>query len=499
MAQNGGEQTWSGSPDFFSWYADRFNFPLDRARDLQEIGQDQVIETDYPKSLGVPYYLEFSGPGQFSERSYAVVLHSLRDRGYGSIIKLVDTSALSEGSMAFRNASFQQASTEDRVLRQLGHVQEAVGVLFKLVQELQALDVRLRCFADSESDSAVGAQEDLTLKTNWLDEVNGGPRNPGSLFSWAQRLRVPELEALFYSLRRLPLGPSADVLTPEQIKDLQAELAGRVRALALIDQADAVLQQTLLRYYAWKDSERRDLQTRRQFALHKLRTHYGILRLELTQVRPYLCALRRQTAATNGTEKVQLLSAFDSILTDVELLAKKKLQADRYAVLLITLQFTTRPPPARPSGEKIFSPSSVVVQYRAYCWDDEEIGRYLAYRQGEGLDLLAEVSGELSQQLSAVEKDLTAYLREAGVLAAQQVSDSVHPPSWIEQAKGSVRGIFEPLNDGIAGFQILLHALSFGTKESDRHVVDENLVRAIRKDAYACYKIFKQAHGMVTW
>ena len=85
------QQPPSDAANFFSWYGKRFKLPLDGVRDFLEIGRGTVIETDWPKSLGLPRCIEYVAPGSVSERAYFCVLTGLKDAGF-IITKVLDTT-----------------------------------------------------------------------------------------------------------------------------------------------------------------------------------------------------------------------------------------------------------------------------------------------------------------------------------------------------------------------------------------------------------------------
>ena len=44
------------------------------------------------------------------------------------------------------------------------------------------------------------------------------------------------------------------------------------------------------------------------------------------------------------------------------------------------------------------------MHFRAYCWSEDDIARYLSFRQNADWDLLGAISEELRQQLAAIEE-----------------------------------------------------------------------------------------------
>jgi hypothetical protein len=482
------------SNDYLQWYAQRFGLPLDGVRDLLEISRDQVIETDWPKSLGIPHCLEYLAPGQFMEQTYYGVLAALRDLGYASIVKVVDDSTAAQESAAYGVAEQRRLAVQDRVAQQMSQLQQSAAALSTLVQDLRELDRRLAQFDESEQDNSAGQQADAAFKAEFLDRIDGGAMNPASIFGIAQRLNVPELPGLFHGLRRLPLENAARANEMSEVEGRHEELAQRVKALSIDAVSRDVLIQKLLRYYQWKDAAWRDHRGQRQLLLANLRTQYGLFRLTVTQVKPLLRTLRRQAMTIDRSESPELPSMFDATLNETELLAKKRVSSNGpYAVVLVSLQFLTRPPQKPAYG--LLRPSSVTAQWRAYCWSDDDIARFIGFRQSPDLDLLGEASEELRRQLSSIDEELSGYLREAGVLPPSPAPPEVHGNSWAEE----IRSIFDPLSSVADGLLSAIRWLTSRRESAAEREAEELAARTAKHDAWAAYKAFKTAHGMLTW
>ena len=126
---------------------------------------------------------------------------------------------------------------------------------------------------------------------------------------------------------------------------LNAELAHRVKSLGIGHEAREVLAEKLTAFYRWKDMTQRDALGRRRLQLTSLRNHFATVKLTLTWVKPYLSTLRRQSMSAEYGDSPELASMVDAVLSDVELLAKRKVTADGpFAVVLTSMQFLTRPP-----------------------------------------------------------------------------------------------------------------------------------------------------------
>jgi DNA-binding transcriptional MerR regulator len=430
--------------------------------------------------------LEFSAPGQFIEPSYYGILNQLRDLGYANISKVVDSSTAAEQSAAFFAGQQRQMASQDRMASQLQILQQSVGKLRGLVQELRDIDRRLDQFLEGEREGVDGLAAEAALKAEFINTVDGGVMNPASIFGDAQRLGIPELPDLFYPMRRPALGDASSV--SEVCSAANAQLLRQIAALGISAAARDALTQKLRLFYAWKDSTARALFGQRHSLLARVKQEYATLQLALTWVKPHLRAMR-QTPSLVMLDSPDLPSMFEVTMNELELLARKKVDEGAYAVLLVSMQFLTRPV-EQPRG--MVRPSSMTIQFRAYAWSDEEIARYLDHRQQLDMDVIGAVSQELMQQLKEMEEDMKGYLREAGVLPRTE-RQSRETVSGFQE---TISDFFGPLTSIVAGISQLLRWL-FGERE--RTIDTEAVARTAKKDAWACYKGFKAAHGMVRW
>jgi len=481
--------------DYFAWYAQRFGLDPARVRDLFEVARGQVVETHYPRSLGVPRCLELSVPGQYVEHIYSALVRALQDLGYARVIVVIDSTTPALQSAAYDAAMGQRGVTEDRVAQHLSFLQQAAAVLFRLVQELRETDKRLQQHVESEENNAAGEEMDVTLKSQWLNVVEGGEINPASIFGQAQQMAESALPELFYALRRLPLGTGPGV-TARDIEVCNAELSQRVKALSISPRAGKMLAQHLARYYTWKDKTLQETREMRRELLQNLKTQYSNSREQLAYLMPHLRALRWQALAIDQSGSPELPSTFEVTLREIELLARRQVsQAGPHAVVLVSLQFLIYVPRGMGTQHGVPRVGRVVAQYRSYCWTDDDIKRYVAYRQGESLDLLDAVSDDLRQQLSAFEAAAADYLHEIGASPLLPVSGAASPSG----ITGMAKGIPERLARAAGWARVLLQRLVSRSTREEARVAEELAGLAARKDAFACYNSFKKAHGLLTW
>lgn len=474
------------SEAYFAWYAARFRLKDTDARDLLDVGQDQVLLSDFPRSIGHPYFLEVTAPGHFLGPAYSGILNGLKDLGYVSIVKVSDT--LTAGAFTAPFAAGRQA-LEERLAQSLPKVQEMIAGTHELMRDIEDAEHALQELLESEQPGSVGEQAELALKGRWLDEVEGGAGNLSSVIGLAQRSDLAELPGLFFSLRRKPLHESDD---PKQITSMNAQLAEVVETLTAGPVLKRTLLQKLLRYAIWKDGLRRSLLGRRVVLVARLRGQYQSLQLQVSLLRPVLRHLRQYRTADEVKEHPELAALFGNVVSEVELLASKRVAPKSpLAVVSVAMKFVLRP--SQPEQRGVPPTASLIIQYRAYAWDEESVKRYLYYRSNEDLDYLVQAGESIFSQLAGIQTDINRYLAEGS-----QTTGAKSPVSTENQRS---EGILAPLTyvfSGIADAARWTIALLRSPEASSARLEGE-IRKAARRDAFLCYKMFKASHGLLTW
>jgi hypothetical protein len=110
-----------------------------------------------------------------------------------------------------------------------------------------------------------------------------------------------------------------------------------------------------------------------------------------------------------------ILSAFETSMTEIELLCKKK-SASVNQILLFHYLYRTRPE-MNYHQEYQRGPihvGKVEINFRGYVWSDEEIEKYKSLRAREDFKLLGVVDTSVKAAMEALGDELMRYLEEAG-------------------------------------------------------------------------------------
>ena len=448
-------------------------------REFFELGKDQLIETDYPKPEH-RYRMSYESFQNSIEECYFWLINYLRyDLGFLKIDKITDIFAAAEHSAIFGTAQQRLGLQQDKVTQFLATIGKMVKDLFQIVRELRIIDERLGYYKDSYHLTS-GSREsaEITLKGIWVDMVEGGAKNPASVYGLARELQFTTLPDLFYAYH-----PT----TPREVDQI-------IDALDFNRKVKEVLKRKLRQFLGWKDSTFSELQTRRSFTVKYLRQHFEVIKMYMDWVKPYLKNINRLKLKGEKADTPDLIAAFEGSLVEIEVLAKWIPEGNKeyYGVVIIHFDYRTRPSLNYSAEGYQRGPVHVGetrLIWRLYLWNDKDIEQYKALRAQEDLELLSSIDGSVKAAMEALGDDLRNYLREAG----ENIPSKKEEPKP-ERPKPRMFGLLSPKRPaqpvkkkpkGMSSFQV------------------KNEKAAAKKDVqqlmWLSYKNFKKAHGMVTW
>ncbi len=254
---------------------------------------------------------------------------------------------------------------------------------------------------------------------------------------------------------------------------------------------------------------------RKRFTLKYLRQHYLVIRMYLQWVRPYMKHLKRLTSDSSRMDSPDIVSAFESSMIEVELLARMMPENNKkfYSIGLINMKFRTHPQMSYvQEGSYQRGPlhvGEVRLQYRTYAWSEEDIKRYLSMREREDFELLLGIDTSLREAMEDIDSDLRQYLEEAG----EQFEKKEEPKSDYHP-----QGLLSPLSSVVGAFTDIFtafkssphkkegkgHSFFKSGGKSGKQAIAENDEKeraylAARFLIWLSYKNYKAAHRMLTW
>lgn len=449
-------------------------------REMFEMGKDQLIETNYPKPKW-RYRLVYESFQNSIEECYFWLINYMRhDLGFLIIDKITDVFAASEHSAFFGVAQQRIGLQQDKVTQFMATIGKMVKDLFQLVRELRIIDERLGYYKDSyDLASKSRKSAEITLKGIWVDMVEGGSKNPASVYGLARELQFTTLPDLFYAVH------------PVKAEDVDEE----VDKLDFNAKVKEVLKRKLRQFLGWKESTYKELSVRRTFSIKYLRQHYDVIKMYMAWVKPYLKNIKRLQFQDSKAESADLVAAFEGSMVEIEVLGRYIPEGNKEYYGCISLHFEYRTRPTLSYQQEGYQRGPIHVgetkiTWRHYVWNDEDIKNYKSMREQEDMDLLSTVNGSVKAAMEALGDDLMGYLKEAGENVPGAEKEEKKEP-----LKPRLFGILSPKRSAKP-------SAKSKPKKPDKFKIEKEKAaasKAVRPLMWISYKNFKKAHGLVTW
>jgi len=503
-------------------------FLKDNEMDVEydEIERDSWDCTEFPEPKK-KFRLILMEHEESLEGMYYWMTESYRqDWGYTQFHKLIDTFAAPEAS-SFGGVALQRLGLQqDKVSQYLQAIGKMVKELFQFVRELRIIDERLEIYMDTFSeDKRQVDSADISLKGVWIDLVEGGSKNPSSVYGLAREVGFTILPDLFFtvkpaaskSVKKKKMGEYSkdDIKTIEELNQEQVDNLGKTieeQAGEYNRKVGEVLGRKLRTFHEWKKHTFKELWTRRRFTLQYFRQHYEVIRMYMNWLKPYLKNIKRLTMKEKHIDGVELISGFEGSVVEIEVLATKRdLKWGKYYAcglvnVLCSSHATTMPYVGEgyQRGPKHAGKATITV--RAYVWTKEQIEDFKRMRQEEDFEILKTMDESLKLAIDTLGGELMTYLSEAGDELYKKEKEAEEEKRKKEEEekkkKGKLPSAFEPVESMFSGFKELFGALGdvstvFGKKkeEGNPELAEKDAVNA----AWRAFKNYRKAHRIITY
>ena len=338
------------------------------------------------------------------EKFYFTVVSIIEDAGY-KINKTEDQFLTSPGSAQWQVFEQRKSVQQEKASQYLANIGRMTKDMMVLYRELKIQDERLGFYKESEKGSEAA---EVSLKSLWIDLVEGGSKNPSSVFGLAQQVGFVTLPDLFFRLN------------PQTVEEVDKQ----VNKIETNTQVKNVLKRKLTQYVRWKERTYQELTTRRHFNIKYLAQHFDVIKMYLEWVKPYLKNIKNLTQQSKKGKNYQLLQTSESAISDIEIVAKREdidaVTKYKYVFPLIRIKFHHRTRPVMAYQGHEYSKGAIQLgriecEIEGFAVTNKEYELYLKKKEGEILDILSSVDESMKAFLSDdnSKKDFEAYLAEA--------------------------------------------------------------------------------------
>jgi len=469
----------------------------EEAEEVNISNTPKLFKTGYPKPLKRYRIVLESFNLSMEETYYWFLGHLRQDMAFPKIHKITDIFSAAENSAFFGQSAQRLSIQEDRAGNFLRVIAQLVKELFQIIRELRIIDERLSIY-DAWDKIPRSKSADVTLKGIFADfaENKGGQMQPGSIYHLSQTVGYSSLPDLFFNTH---VYKKEDI---DKVVDSMTSFNKNVRN---------VLKRKLYQFLVWKEKTHHELKNRKRFQLRYLRQHWAIIKMYMAWTKPYLRHIKRLTMNEKQLDSPDLISAFETSMTEIEILAVKPHKGGYNSCILATFQFNTRPimQYRQEYQQGPVHVGRVTATLRAYGWTDQDIENYKKLKTDEEKDLLFLVDDSVSAAMEELSEDLEKYLNEAGKdIFDREIHEKYGhkdaPPKKVSPKKLPAPPVWEPFMALFGGFwDIFTSFIPVPRKKAKPTGPDHSQKKAAAKGAagamWQAYKNYKKSHGLLSW
>jgi len=451
-------------------------------------GFEQYFSTGYPPP-DKRYQLMLESYNFSIEEMYFWIISQLRrDQGYHIFYKITDIFSASEQSSFWGAAQNRLKIQQDNVSQYLVTIGKMIKDLFQIVRELRIIDERLEIYNNWEELKSA----DITLKGLYIDLVEGASKNPASVYGLAQQVGFTILPDLFFNTH---------VFKAEEVDKV-------VDAMKYNKAVKNVLKRKLTSYIIWKNKTDKELRDRRRFQIKYLRQHWVVIKMYMDWIKPYLRNIKRMQMSEKHIESVDIVSAFETSMTEIEFMTVKPASGGVHPVIIASFNYRTRPEMTFQQDHYAhrgpIHVGRVKMELRSYGWTDEEIEKYRKYRREESMNLFSVIDESVKAAMEALGDELERYLAEEGEPIERSEPEKSGKKKIIRHW-----GILDPFIGVVGGIWELFTALipiperRSGKKSKSASKPSKVKIKAAERTArgnmWLTYKNYKKSKRMITW
>jgi len=483
----------------------------DGSPDREKVEVELHVEdfTDYPVPW-LRYRLLFESTQQYIEEHYYWIMHNARfDFGFNHIDKITDLFAAAEQSAFFGVSEQRLAFQQDRVSQYLKGISEMLKALFQIVREIRIIDERVAFYDDTYARGMEAEGSEITLKGIWIDQVEGGVKNAGSVYGLAQTVGFTILPDLFFRIKINDSGMDKLAGDWEQFeqtaRNIPEQIDKEVRRLEFNEKVKEVLKRKLTQYYIWKNRTYKELVIRKRFTIKYLRQHYDTIKLYMGWIKPYLRNIRKLTMDQRKMDSWELLSAFEGSMLEVEILCSKQ-EPDYtfFPCILLSFMYRTRPMLSYVAEGYQRGPihlGKMELTFRAYVWNKAQVENFKNMKMEEDFELLSTINESIKESMDALGDELKRYLMGEGEKFPERPK--------MEGKKAPYAGASEPFSalfegvkemvGGLGNVKAILPAMGGGqdVEELANEIIEGR--KFLRGSMWILYKNYKKFHNMMQW
>ncbi len=411
------------------------------------------------------------------------------------LIKLKDVFDASVSSSFHGQIGSKISALQQQISGYLTNIGQLSKSLFPMVREIRLMDERMAMYDKSFSTKAENSeakQNEIALKSTWIEVVEQGMQNPNSVYSMATKLGFVTLPDLFFGVN--PSGKTPE----EQQKNLTKALDAIEKEQGFNRKVRDVLTKKLVQYYTWKEKTYYEMKHTYQFRIKNLKQHYNVILLYVSWLKPYMTSLKA-LQMKGDINSPHIISSFETSKLELELLAVITKGKKYSSCVLVRFIMVTRPELSytQGGGKQVLHAGQIDISFEPYVATQEDIDYYKKYTDKEhfkdysGTDV--DMAGDIDAMLKSLGTDVEEYLREAETGQRKEKK---------EEKKEEQAGILYPFKGLWDSFKMFKPEKGESHLSKKEQAAEEKEKREMEKEAsgkaWLAYDIFKKSNGLMT-
>ncbi len=407
---------------------------------------------------------------------------------FKEILKINDVYSAGEASSLWGSQEQRKGIQQDKVSQYMATIGKLIKDTFQIIRELRIIDERLEYYQGYNKGSRDAS---TALKGIWIDLVEGGTKNPASVFGLASQVGFATLPDLFF------------LINPKDKNSIVQEV-NKLKGQGINRKVREVLERKLFQFLVWKEKTEKEIRDRKNFILKYLRMHTNNIKLYINWVKPYLKSVKQLQSASTA-ERPYVGSTFETSQIELEIMAvgdkyewvteegyEETFEFNKYfPCIIVKLNHIAMPQMAfqREYQRGPIHTGRTEINIKAYVLEREQIEQYKAAKEKESYEEIADLVPSLKDSLDAIGDELQKYLKEAGELVGEKEPKP-------KKGQGTVFTPFTSIFKGIKG--IFSSGKSKKPLTPKKESIEKDAAKNIAKaKSYVLYDVFKKTHGML--
>ena len=468
-------------------YADKGAKLLKKYGSIEAIPAEEVEEK--PISEHSLFYDSSSGT---LEPVYFFILDLMNDLDLETE-KLIDNFSSSPGSGHFSELGQRATIMQQQGTKILADVNVVLRSVLNIIYDLKEFRIRLQQYDDIKTDKKESAI--LALKQVWMDKADITKGNS--------------------SIKAMALGQAGfqtlidGFLFVKDVHDVnKADLNERVKR---------ILRARILEFNTWLEQSEKELRKRYQLEKTYLKSQVNSLKLYSRWARPYLKAAQSLEMKEMGREPA-LVKAFNTIILELTLLGKKKIEVkeeavsgnlpkefekferlkikDYYSCVLVTFKFRGIPQKVMQQAHYVFG-GRAEVSFKAYVLNENEIKKLDEELAASDIgDVLRLIEGATSESLGQLQEEINFFLEEKDEKEEKEKpKDTSNPFKALVGGYGEKPTKSKTKASDSSPEKVIMKSENFAEKNYLRPLAAEEA----KELAFKLFDVYKKAHDMPSY